>query len=55
MHNDKSLDLDAPIVDDLVEIGEANSGGGCGGANELRFLMLTKMNMEMPLMRMKMV
>lgn len=23
VHNDKSLDLDAPIVDDLVEIGES--------------------------------
>jgi hypothetical protein len=55
VHNDKSLDLDAPIVDDLVEIREVNSGGGGGRANELRFLMLTKMNMEMPLMRMKMV
>ncbi|WJX97044.1 hypothetical protein P8452_78167 [Trifolium repens] len=31
VHNDKNLDLDAPIVDDLVEVGEAS-----GGANGLR-------------------
>lgn len=38
-----------------LKLEKANSGGGRGGANELRFLMLTKMNMEMPLMRTKMV
>jgi hypothetical protein len=53
VHNDKNLDLDAPIVDDLVEVGEASGGGG--GANELRFLMLMKMDMEMSLMRVKII
>jgi hypothetical protein len=50
VHNDKNLDLDAPIVDDLVEVGEAS-----GGANGLRFLMLMKMDMEMSLMRVKII
>ncbi|PNY04334.1 hypothetical protein L195_g000752 [Trifolium pratense] len=43
--------IDAPIVVDLVEVGEASGGG----ANELRFLMLMKMDMEMSLMRMKII
>jgi hypothetical protein len=51
VHNDKNLDLDAPIVDDLV--GEASGGGD--GANGLRFLMLMKMDMEMSLMRVKII